>query len=229
MKHIYEGKTKSVYELDDGNILLKFKDDVTVGDDGLFDPGANNVGLSIEGMGKACLRMTDYFFRMLQGAGVKTHYISADIDSASMTVRPAEQIGNGLEVICRFRATGSFMRRYGAYAKEGQPLDALIEYTLKDDARQDPPITRDSLAELGILSGAEYDSIKAQTKRICTLIKDDLAKKGAELYDIKVEFGRVGGSSEIVLIDEISAGNLRAYKDGVKMEPLDLMRLVIAG
>jgi len=29
IKHVYEGKTKSVYELEDGNYLLKLKDDVT--------------------------------------------------------------------------------------------------------------------------------------------------------------------------------------------------------
>ena len=40
----YKGKTKDVYALEDGNYLLKFKDDVT-GVDGVFDPGANTVGV----------------------------------------------------------------------------------------------------------------------------------------------------------------------------------------
>jgi len=226
MNLIYEGKTKNVYALDDGNYLLKFKDDAT-GKDGVFDPGANEVGLTIDGMGKACLRMTDYFFRLLRDAGVKTHYVSADIDDASMIVRPAEEIGNGLESVCRFRSTGSFMRRYGMYAKEGQPLDALVEMTLKDDARGDPLITEDALAELGILDRAEYDTIRSMTKRICVLIKDDLARKELELYDIKVEFGRVGEKREVMLIDEISAGNMRVYKDGKIVEPLELMRLTL--
>ena len=29
MKKIYEGKTKDVYELENGNVMLKFKDDCT--------------------------------------------------------------------------------------------------------------------------------------------------------------------------------------------------------
>ena len=37
MKTIYEGKTKNVYGLENGNVLLKFKDDCT-GKDGVFDP-----------------------------------------------------------------------------------------------------------------------------------------------------------------------------------------------
>ena len=42
-----------------------------------------------------------------------------------MTVKPATMFGNGLEVICRYLAVGSFIRRYGMYAKEGQPLTHL--------------------------------------------------------------------------------------------------------
>lgn len=60
MKLVYEGKTKNVYELEDGNFLLQFKDDVT-GEDGVFDPGANTVGLTIEGAGQTGLRLTKYF------------------------------------------------------------------------------------------------------------------------------------------------------------------------
>ena len=37
-KLVYTGKTKNVFELDNGNYLLKFKDDCT-GKDGVFDPG----------------------------------------------------------------------------------------------------------------------------------------------------------------------------------------------
>ena len=225
MKHIYEGKTKTVYELEDGNYLLKFKDDVT-GENGVFDPGANKVALSIDGMGKACLMLSDYFFRMFRDAGVPTHYVSADVETSSMTVLPAKDFGNGVEVICRFRSTGSFMRRYGMYAKEGQHLDALVETTLKDDDRGDPPITDDALNMLGILSYKEYEVLKNLTKKISTLIKDDLAKKGMELYDIKLEFGRVDG--EVALIDEISGGNMRVYKDGKIVEPLELVELILS-
>ena len=50
MKHVYTGKTKDVFALENGNYLLKFKDDCT-GKDGVFDPGENAVGLTIEGVG----------------------------------------------------------------------------------------------------------------------------------------------------------------------------------
>ncbi|HWJ79234.1 MAG TPA: phosphoribosylaminoimidazolesuccinocarboxamide synthase [Niallia sp.] len=226
MKHIYTGKTKDVYELEDGNYLLQFKDDVT-GVDGVFDPGANSVGLTIEGAGRAGLKLTKYFFEVLKEKGIPTHYVDADIENATMTVKPAEVFGNGLEVICRYRAVGSFLRRYGLYAEEGQPLDAFVEVTIKDDEREDPPISEDALDMLGILSKDEYKVLKELTQQIGNVVKEELAKKDIELYDIKFEFGRTGEAKQIVLIDEISGGNMRAYKDGEYIEPLELEKLFL--
>ena len=224
MKLVYEGKTKNVYSLDDGSYLLKFKDDVT-GTDGVFDPGANTVGLSIEGAGRGGLRLTEFFFRKINDAGYQTHFISADIEKAEMTVRQAKVFGKGIEVVCRYRAVGSFLRRYGEYVTQGQKLDALVEITLKDDQRDDPLITRDTLEMLGILTGEEYDTLKKLTISITGVIKDELALYGMELYDIKLEFGRIDGG--IVLIDEISAGNMRVYKDGEIIAPLELVKLLL--
>ena len=224
MKLVYEGKTKDVYDLENGNYMLKFKDDAT-GEGGVFDPGANTVGLSIEGMGRGGLRLTQFFFKKINDAGFPTHFIDANIDKAEMVVRPADMFGKGLEVICRYRAVGSFLRRYGGYVSEGERLAALVEITLKDDDRGDPLITRDTLDMLGILSGEEYDTLRDLTKKISGIIKDTLASHGMELYDIKLEFGRVDGG--IVLIDEISGGNMRVFKDGAIVDPLDLVRLLL--
>lgn len=226
MKLKYSGKTKDVYALEDGNYLLKFKDDLT-GEDGVFDPGANTVGLSIEGAGRAGLRMTKYFFELLNEHQIPTHYIDADIENATMTVKPAEVFGEGIEVICRYRAVGSFLRRYGKYAEEGQALDAFVEVTLKDDERGDPPISKDALAMLGILSHEEYAVLKKLTVEIAELVKVELAKKDIELFDIKFEFGRVGDDKQIALIDEISGGNLRAFKAGKSVSPLELTVLLL--
>jgi phosphoribosylaminoimidazole-succinocarboxamide synthase len=228
MRLLYQGKTKDVYALEDGNYLLMFKDDVT-GDNGVFNPGSNTVGLTMEGAGRAGLRLTKLFFERLKEKNIPTHYIDADIDNATMTVKPAEVFGNGLEIICRYRAVGSFLRRYGLYVKEGQPLDALVEVTLKDDERNDPLITDDALDMLGILSKDEYQNLKNLTQKICNIIKEILAEKGIELYDIKLEFGRLEDTGQIILIDEISGGNMRAFKDGKYIQPLELERLILEG
>lgn len=224
MERLFTGKTKDVYVREDGNYVLKFKDDVT-GEDGVFDPGANTVGLTIEGAGRAGLRLTQLFFEKLKEKGIPTHYIAANTEEATMTVVPATVFGEGLEVICRYRAVGSFLRRYGKYAKEAQPLDAFVEVTLKDDKRQDPPISKDALFMLGILTNEEYDTLKALTQEISHVVKTELAKRNIELYDTKLEFGR-DANSQIVLIDEISGGNMRAFKDGAPIEPLALEKMM---
>ncbi len=225
LKEVYVGKTKDVYSLDNGNYLLKFKDDVT-GENGVFDPGANTVGLSIEGVGNAGLRLTKYFYEKLEEKGIPTHYVNANIDDNTLEVKPATVFGKGLEVICRYKAVGSFLRRYGKYASEGQDLDAFVEVTLKDDDREDPPITKDALAMLGILTEEEYEVIKDLTKKIASFIKDELKQRDIDLYDIKFEYGRINGKGDVILIDEISGGNMRAYKNGEYIEPLKLVDLM---
>ena len=226
MELIYKGKTKDVYKAEGNHVLLKFKDDVT-GADGVFDPGANTVGLTIEGIGQSGLRMTTFFFKQLAEKGIPTHYVASNIDESTMTVKSARMFGNGLEVICRYRAVGSFLKRYGAYCEEGQSLDAFVEVTLKDDDRNDPPINQDGLAQLGILTKEEYITLEALTKEVSAVVKEQLAVKGLELYDIKLEFGR-DDQGEIMLIDEISGGNMRAYKDGVAVLPLDLEKMILS-
>lgn len=226
MKLKYKGKTKDVYELEDGNYILKFKDDVT-GEDGVFDPGANTVGLSIEGMGKSGLRLTRFFFEKLNSLAIPTHYVDSNIEEATMTVLPAKMFGKGVEVICRYRAVGSFLRRYGLYAEEAQPLDAYVEVTLKDDLRDDPLITDEALEMLGIMSKEEYKILIDLTKKIGSVVKDELGKKGLELYDIKFEFGRVGKDNHIALIDEISGGNMRVYQGDTYIEPFELEKIMI--
>ena len=224
MKKIYTGKTKDVYELENGNYMLQFKDDMT-GENGVFDPGANTVGAHIEGIGRENLRVSVKFFEMLNAAGIKTHYVSADIDNATMEVLPAKPFGKGLEVICRYRAVGSFIRRYGAYIEDGAKLPAYVEMTIKDDDRGDPLITKEGLEVLGIMTGEQFDAIVKATKEITAIVAAEVEKAGAEFYDIKFEFGFNG--QEVILIDEIASGNMRAYKDGKNLEPMDLTALLL--
>jgi len=231
MKKLYSGKTKDVYALENGNVLLKFKDDCT-GKDGKFDPGENSVGLTIEGIGRANLETSIHYFELCKAAGVKTHYVSADIENATMEVLPAEcfgkaQGGGGLEVICRLVATGSFIRRYGEYIKDGTPLEGgYVECTFKNDEKGDPLVTSEGLAALGVMSQEQFASMKEQTLKITKIVADDLKSIGLDLWDIKFEFGYNNG--EVILIDEIASGNMRVYKDGTIVDPVELTKLILA-
>ena len=225
-KLVYTGKTKDVFALENGNYLLKFKDDCT-GKDGVFDPGENSVGLKIDGVGDVNLRMSVYFFEKLNAAGIKTHYISADLADTTMEVIPAKPFGKGLEVICRHKAVGSFYRRYSDYVEEGADLDAYVEMTFKNDAKGDPLVTKDGLIALGVMTDAQYDATKEMTQKITAIVADDLKAKGLILYDIKFEFG-YNAKGEVILIDELASGNMRVYKDGKYIDPMTLSKLFFA-
>ena len=223
MELVYTGKTKNVYKMENGNYMLKFKDDCT-GKDGVFDPGENSVGLTIEGVGDVNLRMSIYYFEKINAAGIKTHYVSADLANTTMEVLPAKAFGHGLEVICRHKAVGSFIRRYGEYIEAGADLPAYVETTFKNDEKGDPLVTKDALVALGVMTDKQYDDIKDMTQKITQIIADDLKEKGMVLYDIKFEYG-YDANGDVMLIDEVASGNMRVYKDGEYIAPMVLSEL----
>ena len=228
-KLVYTGKTKDVFALDNGNYLLKFKDDCT-GKDGVFDPGENSVGLTIDGVGDVNLRMSIYFFEKINAAGIKTHFVSADLAEhlgGQHLHGGVLHIGHGLEVICRHKAVGSFIRRYGEYIAEGADLPAYVETTFKNDEKGDPLVTKDALVALGVMTDTQYDDIKDMTQKITQIVADDLKEKGMVLYDIKFEFG-YDADGKVMLIDEVASGNMRVYKDGQYVDPMTLSKLFFA-
>jgi phosphoribosylaminoimidazole-succinocarboxamide synthase len=141
-----------------------------------------------------------------------------------MEVLPAKVFGKGLEVICRYKAVGSFIRRYGDYIESGADLPAYVEMTFKDDAKGDPLVTKDALVALGVMSDKQYEDVKEMTQKITKIVADDLAEKGLVLYDIKFEFG-YDKDGNVMLIDEIASGNMRVYKDGEYIDPMTLSEL----
>lgn len=225
MKKLYTGKTKDVYSLENGNVLLKFKDDCT-GKDGVFDPGENTVGLTIEGIGKENLKTSIYYFELLKKVGIKTHYVSANVEESTMEVLPGKVFGHGLEVICRLVATGSFIRRYGEYIENGTELKGgYVECTFKNDEKGDPLVTGEGLVALGIMSEELFKQMKEQTLKITKIIADDLESIGLKLWDIKFEFGY--NNNEVILIDEIASGNMRVYKGDKIVDPIELTSLIL--
>ncbi len=229
MQLVKNGKTKEVYKLDNGHYLLKFKDSVTGGPGGVVDPGGNSVVGEEAGMGRACLAMTSFIFAEAARRGLAvTHMVQSNLDECTMEVVPARPFGEGLEIVVRFVATGSFVRRYGLYAKEGQRLTApLVEITLKDDQRGDPLINDEALLELGLATREEIEQIKGRARSIAGLILELGQKNGLDILDLKMEFGR-SPEGQLLLIDEISPGSMRAYKDGRRIAGPELAKAFTA-
>ena len=223
MELVKTGKTKDVFKLSDGNYLLKFKDTVTGHPTGEADPGGNSVIGSVAGVGSGALAMSVYFFELFKKHSIFTHYVGSDLSKNEMTVKSAAPFGKGLEFVLRYKAVGSFVRRFGLYCKDGEELPKVFEVTLKDDEHDDPPATQEILSVLKLLTPQQYDETRAATVKVCDIVRDDLKSRGLELIDIKVEFGIVDG--KIALIDEVSPGNMRVFKDGKKLDYLTLSGL----
>ncbi len=70
------------------------------------------------------------------------------------------------------KAWGSFVRRYGDYAKQGTVLPSLVEFTIKDDQRGDPLITEDALVALNIVSREAVEHMKQTAKKATAMIEE---------------------------------------------------------
>jgi len=208
------GKTKDLVSSNNGICTFLFKDDAC-GEDGVFNPGANEVGLKIDGMGRASLLLSQHFFPIMKEAGVPTHFISADVEKGTMTCKHLTILP--VEFIWRDKAWGSFCKMYGI--EQGFVLNGLIEATLKDDSLGDPRINKDACILLGKMTQCQYETCDYLTRRIGCILKKELAKYGYELIDFKVEFG-VDSEGNIMLADELSGGIWRLLEGGKSVDPI---------
>jgi len=204
LRLVYSGKTKDVYE--DGPYLIFHFKDTVLGREGREDSGGNEVIGEKEGKGSLVLKQTEFFFRLLERNGVKTHFVGR-IDERKARFLKAERIP--LEVIYRELAYGSFLRRYKGWAKPFQRL-GIVEFTLKDDSLDDPLIAEEAITALGIAGKEEVEAMKETTKKVAGILRDFLSSKGLQLVDFKLEFGRLDG--ELIVIDELSGDTMRVAK-----------------
>lgn len=228
MKLVYEGKNKNVYRLPSGALQIQFKDAVT-GKDGMFDPAAKSVLKTIPGAGLSSLRLSAYFFKKLNAIDVPTHFISVNENSPTMLVKDTKPFGpHGIDVICRFRAIGTFEKRFSDFIEHGEELDSLVEMVLKNENEELPPVTQETLEALHLVTSREFNFMKELSRDVAEFIRRDLAKKGLELYDIKLEFGRDSQTDEILLINEISANNMHVYQGERLINPIELEEILLA-
>lgn len=206
MEKLYEGKAKILYPDGPETLRVYFKDEATA-----FNAQKRGI---IPGKGVVNNKVSAALFRYLEAHGVKTHFLE-EVSDREMRVLRVEILP--LEVILRFRAAGSFAKRYGV--KEGTPLKApLVEFSLKSDPLGDPLICPEAILALGLAAEAELGQVRATTLRVGELLRDFFAQRGLDLIDFKLEFGKRNG--EILLADEISPDTMRLW-DQKTGEPMD--------
>ncbi len=197
---LYQGKTKDVLtDENTGAVYLRFKDDLT-GENGVFDPGSNQVGGSVEGKGKIGLLLSQYFFDLMEKNHIPTHYLGADIDAGVMKVRNLTI--PPLEFVLRYFSAGSMCRRFSL--EEGIPfIPPYLEVTLKDDEQGDPLISERLCLIKEILQPGQYDEALHLLVRVGEVLQKELADMNLTLIDFKIELG-YDETGKVYVADEIT-------------------------
>ncbi|MBR1672585.1 MAG: phosphoribosylaminoimidazolesuccinocarboxamide synthase, partial [Fretibacterium sp.] len=142
---------------------------------------------------------------MLEENGVETHFVK-ELSDRETLVRAVRIVP--LEIIVRNVAAGSFSKRYGV--EEGRELKCpTLEFSLKDDALNDPLINDSHILALGVATEEELTAIRDLALKVNALLKDYFLKRGVKLIDFKIEAGRYDG--RILLADEISPDTCRFW------------------
>ena len=207
-EQLYEGKAKKVFATEDPNlVIVSYKDDATA-----FNGLKKG---TIAGKGVVNNRMTNYMFRLLEKAGVPTHYVE-ELNDRETVVKKVSIVP--LEVIVRNTAAGSFSKRMGV--EEGTALKCpILEFSYKNDDLGDPFINDYYALALGLATKEEIDLITKYTFMVNDFMIDFFKKLNIDLIDFKIEFGKTS-DGKIILADEISPDTCRFW-DSTTHEKLD--------
>jgi phosphoribosylaminoimidazole-succinocarboxamide synthase len=196
---IYEGKAKKVFSHHDADkVIIEFKDDATA-----FNALKK---AKFEGKGKLNCLISSRIFELLMKNNIPTHFIKLKNEN-TMIAKKIKVIP--LEIVLRNTAYGSLCKQttINLGTKLKKPL---IDIYLKNDALNDPLITRDRIELMNIISSKDLDLIIDLTLKINVILKSFLKNIQLQLVDFKLEFG-YDSLNNILLADEISPDNCRLW------------------
>jgi phosphoribosylaminoimidazole-succinocarboxamide synthase len=196
-KPILEGKVKSVYDVpgEADKVTIVFHDKVTAWN-------GKHVEYPVE-KGKVCCLISALLFEKLEKYGIRNHYLGTEgLDTMlcrKLTIIP-------VEVIVRNIAAGSIVKT--TTITEGTFIQPpIVEYFLKDDAKDDPLLTYDRVRLMGI----DPEPMKQQALEINHHLQSLFTIMGIDLVDFKLEFG-YDAHGDLFLADELSPDNMRLWK-----------------
>ncbi len=196
---IYEGKAKKVFSHnDEDKVIIEFKDDATA---------FNSLKKAkFEGKGQLNCQISTKIFELLVKKDIPTHFLKLGNEN-TMIAKKIKVIP--LEIVLRNIAYGSLCKQ--TTIKSGTVLaKPLIDIYLKNDALNDPLITKDRIELMDILNHEDLDFIINLTLKINLILKKFFKEIKLQLVDFKLEFG-YDFKNNILLGDEISPDNCRLW------------------
>ncbi len=207
-EQLYEGKAKKVFATDNEDfVIVDYKDDATA-----FNGEKKG---TISGKGVVNNIMSNHMFKLLEQAGVPTHFVE-ELSDRETLVKKVSIVP--LEVIIRNISAGSFSKRYGV--EEGIKFDEpTIEFSYKNDGLGDPLMNSYHALALKLAKKEEIEQIKSMAFKVNEVMQKYFDALNVILVDFKLEFGRTS-DGKIVLADEISPDTCRLW-DKTTHEKLD--------
>ena len=202
MTQITKGKVKTVFTTSEPDkVLIQYEDKVTAGNGRKVD--------FPQGKGKVCMEISEFLFKKIEEAGIKTHYIDT-FPERIMSCKKVDIIP--IEVVVRNVAAGSIVRQ--TTIEEGTKLNnPLVEFYLKDDERDDPLLTVDRIILMG--HGNDIRPLSFHARAVNAILKGIFQDIGLTLVDFKLEFG-YDVDKNLLLADELSPDGMRLWKKGTK-------------
>lgn len=205
---IADGKSKTIYALDDETAIMFYK------------PHLRSVTNKREGniVGTDIYRMyaTMFFLNLMEENNIPTERVEDKIlninGRLAILIKRCKPIP--LEWIRRYYAAGSIVRLFPIFVKEGQKLDPpLNKYDAKIDVSltggtDDPTMNESYITGLHIITKEQFDEADKMLSKIGDILNEVYKKAGIKLVDVKMEFGILDG--KIILIDELSQDCMRA-------------------
>ena len=195
------GKVKTVYIMDGEpeKVYVHFHDKVTAGNGRRSE--------TMESKGQVCCLISALLFEHMEKRGIRTHFIDVPyLDTLlckKLTIIP-------VEVIVRNITAGSIVSQ--TTLEEGKFINPpIVEFFLKDDAKDDPLLTEDRVRLMGydtqpLIDGALL--VNTHLQMLFNLMDIDLV-------DFKLEFG-YDAHGNLLLADELSPDNMRLWAKGTR-------------
>jgi phosphoribosylaminoimidazole-succinocarboxamide synthase len=203
MNQILQGKVKSVYQHEYGEVMIEYIDKVTAGNGEKEEYP--------EGKGALCCTISAILFQKLEDAGIDTHYLYA-VGEHRMCCKEVNIVP--IEVVVRNVAAGGIVRE--TCIQEGIKFPhPLVEFYLKDDEKNDPLLTPDRLNAMGY-TPVLTDLMTDKALRVNDILVELFNKLDITLVDFKLEFGHEKTSGHLLLADEISPDSMRLWSKSDK-------------
>lgn len=230
-----EGKTKIIWDVGGGEVLIESKDDITAGDGAKHD--------LLEDKAVYSTRTTSNCFKLLESQGIPTHFV-ARVNERTFKARNVEMIP--LELVARRIATGSYLKRRPDVAEGTIFPDVIIEFFEKDDPNHDPLLVLDlasrrllrfvaskplaegfmgeqALAESQFtdLTGPMILHLIEITRLVFEALEAAWAEQKVALVDLKIECGWDAETGDVLVADVIDNDSWRIWPGGDKAQMKD--------